>query len=423
MKKAKRVILIGWLIFSFLYVGLGAANRIYADELSDNARLIGTVLSLIHNYYVDEIKLRDIVYPAIKEMVNQLDPHSHFLTPEENKKLEEEMKDTQEYAGVGMIVGFREKDLDKRIEADGYDINQAIIEVKKPFDGSPAKQAGLLPKDEILAIDGVPVKKIGADEVSKIGNPKKKVAEKIQLIVKKVLGPVGTSVTLTIKRAGWDKPKDFTIIRQTIRLKNVEWKVISGVKKVGYLNIRGFMADSTVKEVGKAIKEFNAGGVDGIILDLRNNGGGRLNICLEILQLLLPADTKLISEKGKTGQSEFCTDSGYTEYLSVPIVILINENSASASEVTAGVLRDHKRAILIGEKTFGKGSVQRVFDFRDGSSLRLTMFKYFLPNGECIHEKGISPHIEVETQFDEPIMTEALKVLQNWKTYKDSFLK
>ena len=427
-KKALRILLISWLIFSFLYIGFGTARRIYADEVTDNTILFGAVLNLINRYYVDEIKLKDIVYPAIKEMVNQLDPHSHFLTPEEVKKEKEEEKATREYAGVGMTFGSREnlKSLKKEAEESGkdFDANGLTFEIKKIFDGSPAERAGLLPKDEIAAVDGVPTKDIGAVEIAKIAKTEKKVAEKMEQIRKRIIGPAGTSVTLTIKRSGWSAPKDFVITRGKIQLKNVEWKVLeSDGKKFGYLRIESFIPDTTVKEVGKSVNEFKNRKVEGAIIDLRGNPGGRLDYCVKVLENFLPPKSPIVSNKGRIGREDWSTDDNYTEYFTGPLAVLINDISASASEIVSGALLDYKRAILVGKKTYGKGSVQIVQNFPDGSQLRLTAYKYFLPNGECIHEKGVPPHIETETEFDEPVMSEALKALKNWKAYKDKFLK
>ena len=426
-KRIFRILLIGWLIFSFLYIGYGTAKKIYADELTDNVILFGTVLNLINKYYVDEIKLRDIVYPAIKEMVNQLDPHSYFLTPEEVKEEEEEEKATREYAGVGMIFGSREdlKTLKKTAENEsGFDINSLTFEIKRIFDGSPAERAGLLPKDEIVAIDGIPIKDIGAAEIAKIKKFEKKVAEKFEQIRKKIIGPTGTSVTLTVKRAGWSQPKNFVIIRDKIQLKNVKWKVLKNDgKKFGYLRIESFMPDTTAKEVTKAVDEFKKQKVKGAIVDLRNNPGGRLNFCVDVLANFLPPDSLIVSNKGRLGEEKYYTGDDYTEYFTAPLVVLINEGSASASEIVAGTLRDYKKAVLVGKKTYGKGSVQIVYNFPDGSQLNLTAYKYYLYSGECIHEKGISPNIEIETEFDEPIIEEALKVLRDWKTHQKKFLK
>ncbi|MDP1628995.1 MAG: S41 family peptidase [bacterium] len=434
-KRTLRILLISWLIFSFLCVGAGIKSRVYADELSENARLLGAVLGLIHKFYVDEIKLKEIVYPAIKEIVNRLDPHSHFLTPEEVRKREEENKDVKEYAGVGMIIGFQQSQrlLKETIKTNnGFDINQVPIEIKKIFDNSPAQKSGLASKDEIVAINGIPVKEIGAEEIAKAARPEEKLGLKLTETVKRILGPPGDSVTLTIKRNDWPAPKDFVIIRAKIQIKNVEWKIVSHSgkpfdsaqgKRFGYLAIHGFSAESTTKEVQKALKEFKNKKVGGAIIDLRNNPGGRLDYCVEVLEKFLPPNTLVISAKGKAVDESHYTGKLYSNYFSLPLVILINEGSASASEIVAGVLRDYKRAILVGEKTYGKGSVQGVWPLPDGSALALTISKYFLPGGECIHEKGIPPHIEVGTEFDEPIMSEALKLLNEWDKYKKKFLK
>lgn len=433
MKKRLKILLVSWLILSFIFVGFGTIRWSRADESTDNILLFASVLNFINKFYVDEVKLRDIVYPAIKEMVSKLDPHSRFLTPEEVQKEKEDEQKEREYTGVGMIFGAREdlKLLKEKLKSEkdlasdkDAIINKITFEIKKIFNGSPAQRAGLLPKDEIVKIDGVLAQDIGAEEVAKINNSDKKIAEKFEQFRKKIIGPAGTTVILTIKRERWSEPRDFVITREKIQLKNVEWKIIeSGGKKFGYLRIESFMPDTTAKEVAKATKEFKSRKIEGAIIDLRNNSGGRLNYCLRVLENFLPPNTLIISEKGKIGQQEVKTDDNYTEYFTAPLVVLINDGSASASEIIAGALRDYKRAILIGKRTYGKGSVQIVIDLPDGSLLNLTIFKYFLPNGESIHEIGISPNIETETEFDEPIISEALKVLKDWKTYQKKFLE
>ncbi len=424
-RRMLRILLASWLIF--LCVSYGTAKWVRADELTDNIILFGTVLNLINKYYVDEIKLWDVVYPAIKEMVNQLDPHSHFLTPEEVEKAKEREKTEREYAGVGMIFGSRQdlKSFKETAESgNDPDVNGLIFEIKKIFDGSPAQRAGLFPKDEIAAIDGVPTKDVGAEEVAKIKNIDKKIAEKMEQIRQKIIGPAGTSVTLTIKRQGWSQPKDFVIIRGKIQVKNVEWKILENDgKKFGYLRIESFESHTTAKEVEKAVAEFKKRKIKGAIIDLRNNPGGRLDYCVDVLESFLAPKSLVVSNKGRVGEKKHYTGKNYKEYFTAPLVVLINAGSASASEIVAGTLRDYKKAALVGKKTYGKGSVQVVQNFPDGSQLRLTAFKYFLPNGECIHEKGISPHIEAETEFDEPIMSDALNVLKNWGTFRDKFLK
>lgn len=409
---------------NFKFKELG--NQLHSDEVNENTQIVEDVLVLIQKHYVDEVKLREIVYPAIKEMLNQLDPHSHFFTPEECEKMMEREKNIQEYTGIGAIIGFRQdwQALRDQIKSNNFDINQASIEIKKPFDNSPAQKAGLLPRDEIVTVDGALVKEIGAAEIAKVSQVELKIAMKLEKVVDKILGPAGTPVRLSVKRKGWTGVRNFDIFRQIIQIKNVEWKIISSHnKKIGYLQIYSFMPLTTAKNVKEAVKKFKDSGVNGIILDLRNNSGGLLGACIGVLKNFLPPNSLVISTKSKTKEDELYTGSFYFSYFSLPLVVLINDLSASASEIVAGALRDHKRAILLGEKTYGKGSIQKTWDFADGSALWLTIGRYFLPDGESIHEKGILPHIEIEADFDEPIIPTALEVLLNWESYKEKFLK
>lgn len=425
MKKQWKAFIICLLIFSFLYLGHGFKIQAQSNEFEENLELITEVLMLIQKDYIDEVKLRDIVYPAIKEMVSRLDPYSYFLTPEENKARKEKEKDVQKYTGIGIQMGFRQgwRELKELIKSNKLDINNASVEIKKVFDGTPAQKAGLMPKDEIVAIDNVFIQEISTTEIAGTVSIERQIGAKLLEAAKKVQGPAGTSVALAIKRKGWAKTKIFTIMREEIQIRNVKWRIFSKDKKnFGYLEIRGFSAQSTAKEVTRAIVEFADAKVSGIIIDLRGNLGGLVSTCVDVLENFLPPNTLVISAKGRIGESKYSTHHASSNCRSLPVVVLIDGASASASEIVAGALRDYKKAILIGEKTFGKGSVQILREFSDGSALGLTIQKYFLPDGECIHEKGILPSIEIETSIDEQIINKALEVLINWKVYKKKFL-
>lgn len=425
MKKQWKALIISWLIFSCFCLSPGFKIHAQSNELKENSELIAKVLMLIQKDYIDEVKLRDIVYPAIKEMVSQLDPYSYFLTPAENKTRKEKENDIQKYAGIGIQLGFRQswQEIKELIKLNKFNINSAPIEIKKVFDGSPAQKVGLMPGDEIVALDNVFIWEIGAKEIVGIASSERQIEIKLLEVTKTIQGPVGISVILIIKRKGLAKPKVFTIIREEIQVRNVKWKIISTDKKnVGYLEIRGFMAQSTAKEVTKAIAEFVDAKVSGIIIDLRGNPGGFVSMCVDVLENFLPPNTLVISAKGRIGEFKYNTRHASSNRRSLPVVVLIDGGSASASEIVAGALRDYKKAILIGEKTFGKGSVQIVRELSDGSALGLTIQKYFLPNGECIHEKGILPSIEIETSLDEKIINKALEILINWGVYKKKFL-
>jgi carboxyl-terminal processing protease len=429
MKKVSRIFLA---VLLFLFI-LGGNGQLFcqASQTGTNHELIDEKLLLfvqvfgaIQKYHVDENKSDKLIYPAIKAMVNQLDPYSRFLTPEEKKKEDDSRKDMHEYSGVGAVFGYCQSsdELKKDLEEKKIDINDISYEVKKVFKDSPAEKAGLLPKDKILAIDGMSVKDIAAGEITKASGFEK-VRIKFKAIGDKIMGETGTVVILTINRGGLRKPKDISIIRQKIQTKNVEWRIISeGVSKIGYFSLRDFSSPSTVKDVAIAVDNFKTEGVSGVIFDLRENGGGLVDNCIGILDEFLPPNSLVITEKGRIEGETLYTHPNAKNY-DIPLVILIDNGTASASEVASGVLRDYKRAILIGEKTYGKGCVQIPIDLSDGSRLVLTIYNYFLPSGELIHKKGILPHIEMKTDFDEPLINEAIKVISDWQNYKEKYLK
>ncbi len=411
MKKITWIFLVFLLVFAYAEFKGGRIAPTNVAAVRDCVGLFEKTLKLVSKDYVDDVDLYKIVYPALKALVSQIDPNSYFYTPEENRERQESLKDIQKYSGIGVVIGFRER---RHIN---FDIHVAAIEIKKVYDNSPAKAVGLLPKDEIIAVDGVLVKDIGND------------IEKLNEVVKKILGSEGTKVVLKIKRNGWSRPRDFILTRAKVEARNVEWEILSSGsaadrEKFGYLKIKSFSVASTSQEVGKAMKDFSAEpDLVGVILDLRGNLGGLLNITVDVLEYFLPADTLVIYEKGRSGEEWIKTRATYKDYYAKPLVVLIDDYSASASEIVAGVLRVHKRAVLIGETTYGKGTVQYFYEFSGGSAVRFTARRYFLPNGESIQGKGIKPHLEFPVEYSEPIISEAMTVIKNWNKYKEKFLK
>ncbi len=412
MRKAGWIFLVFLLVFSFSCAEFKSgriASATTPEKVSQNndattvrdcVGLFEKILKLISCDYVDDVDLYKIVYPALKVLMSQLDPHSYFYTPEENRKRQESQRNIQEYSGVGMTIGFRGK-------------QHILVEIKEVYDNSPAGHVGLLPKAEIIAVGGVLVKDIvgGTDKLSEV--------------VKKILGPEGTNVVLKIKRNSWPEPRDFILTRAKVETRNVTWKILfSGGEKFGYLKIRSFSVNSTGYEVGKAMRDFSEErDLAGVILDLRGNLGGLLNIAVDVLEYFLPPDTLVIYEKGRSGEDWIKTGAGYSDYFTKPLVVLIDDYSASASEIAAGVLRDHKRAVLIGETTYGKGTVQYFYNLSGGAAVKFTARRYFLPKGETIQDKGIKPHLEFPVEYEEPILSEAMKVIKNWNEYKEKFLK
>lgn len=340
----------------------------------------------LEDKYVDEnvIKSESMVYGSIKGMVNALnDPYTVFMTPEESVQFSESLEGKLE--GIGAELTVKDKKL-------------VIV---SPLRKSPAQKAGLLSGDMIYKIDGA-------------------LAEEMNLVdaINKIRGKKGTAVTLTIIRKNVDKPFEVTIVRDSIDIESVtEEKLANGIV---YLSVNQFN-DKTNDEFGKYISKLIVDEPKGLIVDLRYNGGGYLDIAVQLLSYLLPKGTSavIIKERGKGDES--LSTNGNPKLLNVPLVVLVNDGSASASEIVAGAIQDHKRGILMGTKTFGKGSVQEVEKFSDGSSLRITIAKWFTPNNKTINKVGLTPDVIVEITDEDIKKTydrqkeEAIKYLENLK--------
>jgi carboxyl-terminal processing protease len=351
-------------IFLGLFLGIGLCSRgksiSQKEKLYESLDLFTDTISIIQSDFVDEVDSKDLIYGALKGMLSSLDPYSQFMDPDTYK----EMKVTTEgeFGGIGIEISIRDN----------------LLTVISPISGTPAYKAGLKANDRILKIDGESTKDITLMEA-----------------VKKLRGKPKTSVDLTILREGENRLLEFTIVRDIIKIESVkEAKLIED--KIGYIKLVEFQ-ERTKDDFEKALKDLETQNIEGLILDLRNNPGGLLNVAVEIADFFLPDGKLIVSTKGKDPAQNFSFKSHKDPaHLDYPLVILINEGSASGSEIVAGALRDNKRAILLGSKTFGKGSVQTVIPLSDGSAIRLTTSKYYLPRGESIHEKGIMPDVQVD---------------------------
>ncbi len=317
-------------------------------------------LRYIKKFYVKDVSYKDLIYNAIRGMTSQLDPHTTFLDPDMLKEMQIETKG--EFGGVGMIVTMK----------DG------VLTVVSPIEDTPAWKAGVKAGDKIIKIDGVPTKGMSLMEA-----------------VKRLRGPKGTKVTITILREGVDKPFDITITRDIIKIKSVTYKMLDKKDKIGYIKIKQFQ-EKTTSELTKAFYDLYNQGMKALILDLRNDPGGLLVQAVSVADRFLKGGKLIVYTKGK-GSTEnlkyMSHDSGTFPY--VPMVVLVNSGSASASEIVTGALKAHRRAVVIGERTFGKGSVQTIYQLSDGSALKLTTAYYYTPDHVCIEEKGIEPDIVV----------------------------
>jgi carboxyl-terminal processing protease len=405
-----------------------AQEERFAKESAEGADLIKRVLAIINqNYYegIEDPKKR-LIYPAIEELVSQLDEHSYFLEPEEVEEIEERANG---YEGVGLVFGYKESINEMTKNKNGVvgidDLNLATIEIKEVFIDSPALKAGVKPGDQIIKVNNIPVQKIAAKEINAIPDSAGKFYERIKAMDGLFSNDSERSVALTVKRG--KKIKNFKIKKEIIKEINAEYEVLKSKNgPFGYLRIYAF--DSLINGTAalrtkKAVEKFKSKKVKGVIIDLRGNTGGFIDTCINILENFMPPNKIVITTKGKKTEETFYTSEFYADYLDLPIVILTDKDTISASEIVTGALRDYGKAIVIGRKTFGKGCTGISFDLADGSRLRLTNSKYFLPSGESIDKKGIKPHIEMDTTDDKKLIEKAEEVLTHWNYYKSQYLK
>jgi carboxyl-terminal processing protease len=343
-----------------LGVGLLKDTMCSSQNIYSQLALFSEALKLVKDNYVKEVEDKDIIYGAIKGMTLALDPYSSFLTPDMYKELEVET--TGEFGGLGIEITIK----------DSY------LTIVAPIEDTPAYRAGLKSGDRILKINGEPTKDLTLMEA-----------------VKRLRGPKGTKVTLTIWREGVPKPFDVTITRDIIKIKSVKDADLG--EGYVYIKIKSFQED-TSGELKRAIeKYYKRSPINGLILDLRNNPGGLLSEAIKVSDLFLKKGL-IVYTKGRTASSnmEFKADEdGYTDF---PMIVLVNRGSASASEIVASSLKDNKRAVLMGEKTFGKGSVQTIYRLSDNSGLRLTTALYYTPSNYQIQDNGLMPDIIFESQ-------------------------
>ncbi len=339
--------------------GEGAAAEPLEIPLEE-LRTFTDVFARIKNDYVEEVDDTTLLENAIRGMLAGLDPHSAYLTPEEFKELK--IGTRGEFGGLGIEVGME----------------NGFIKVVTPIDDTPAQRAGIQAGDLIIRLDDKPVKGMSLDEA-----------------VKMMRGKPGTSITLTIVREGKDAPIKVTIVRDIIEVKSVKSRMLDD--GYGYVRISTFQS-RTAADLRKAIgrlKEENGGPLYGLVLDLRNNPGGVLDAAVGVSDAFLSKGLIVYTE-GRVADSRLRYDAKPGDYLDGrPMVVLVNEGSASASEIVAGALQDHKRAIIMGKRTFGKGSVQTIMSARGGAAVKLTTARYYTPNGRSIQAEGIAPDIEV----------------------------
>ena len=359
-KRAFIFVSVIFFLLSMAGLALSAIDRSKKNETYKELELFAGALTCVQSQYVDEVKPQDLIYGAIAGMINELDPHSQFLTPQEYEDLKIETEGR--FGGIGVEI----------IMKDG------LATIVTPIEDTPAWDAGLKTGDRLVKIDDAVIKNLVLSDV-----------------VKKLRGKPGTEVVVIAWREKEDKLYTFKIKRAMIEVNDIkEAKLLE--PGIGYIRLAEFRED-TPQELDRILKEFKDQGAGALVFDLRNNPGGLLDKAVDVAARFLEKGTLIVSIRGRDpGQDEIFNASYGMPDTSMLIVLLVNEGSASGSEIVAGAFQDNKRAIVLGEKTFGKGSVQTVLPLGDGSALKLTTSRYFTPGGKSIHEKGILPDIVVE---------------------------
>ncbi len=354
-------------------IGFNLIGRESADEPTDETgyRDITTftrALQLIRQDYVnaDKVGYRDLIYAAMRGMLESLDPHSQFMEPEDYSAMQDDTRG--DFGGIGVVVSLR----------DG------VLTVVSPMEGTPGFDAGLLPGDQIIKINGTSTDKM--DLTSAVGL---------------LRGEPGKPVTLTTLRPSTSEITDHEIVREIIPVESVRDVQLldssqSGSMKIGYVRITQF-SQPTSEELKEALTELHAQGMQALILDLRYNPGGLLKSARDVCALFVDPGEMVVYTEGRlpSQRMTYRTPTNYEPPKKFPMAVLINNGSASGSEIVAGALKDLNRAVVVGETSFGKGSVQSVIELNDGSALRLTTAKYYTPGSQVIHENGVEPHIRV----------------------------
>ena len=353
------VILITVFVLGLLFLnGNGSRVKADSDDVYKNIEIFTEVLRQVEKNYVEPQKAKDLVYDAIKGMVSSLDPHSSFMTKEEYNELMTETKGS--FSGIGIEITVKDK----------------ILTVVSPIEGTPAYLAGMKAGDRIIKVEGESTLDMSLMEA-----------------VKKIRGPEGSTVKLTVLREGEEKPLEFAITRGVIPLKSVRYFFIA--PGIGYIRVSNFQSN-TAEDLTKALEVLEKNGqMKGLVLDMRNNPGGLLSQAIDVSELFLDSGI-IVSTKGRTGSHDIeARAHKNSRPRTYPIVVLVNGGSASAAEIVAGALQDNKRALILGSRTFGKGSVQTILPLSDGSGLRLTTARYYTPSGKSIQSSGITPDVEI----------------------------
>jgi len=364
LKKLLLIMLLATLSLSISY-SVSAPVKNTIDTTYEQLKLLVDVMGLIQEDYVEVKDNKDLITGAIHGMVKTLDPFSQFMEPDNYKEMKTETEG--QFGGLGIRISMKNE----------------WLTVITPLLGTPAYRIGILPEDAIIKIEGKSTQGITVDDA-----------------VKQLRGVPGTKVTITIAREGLKEPIDYTITREVIKIETIRSKMLTG--DIGYIQLTEFSATSD-KDMHEALNNLQKSGMKALVLDLRNNPGGLLDVAADVCKEFVGDGKLIVYTQGRNPESrkDFLSP-GQAPFGKLPMVVLVNRGSASGSEIVAGAMQDLKRALIIGTTTFGKGSVQSVFPFPDGSALRLTTAKYYTPSGRSIHRNektgkgGITPDIIVE---------------------------
>ncbi|WP_456385318.1 S41 family peptidase [Desulfolithobacter sp.] len=361
-----------------------AGEQVQNDqETYKSLETFSNVLMLLQQHYVDKVDIQQVIVGAINGMLSSLDPHSSYLEPEDFKELQVETKGS--FTGIGIEITIRD----------------SVLTVVSPIEGTPAYREGIRAGDQIIRIDGKLTKNMTLMDA-----------------VKKLRGPKGSKVTLSIFRSGWSELKDFTLVRAEIPLHSVKSMILE--PGFVYIRITNFQA-STTRDFRKALRDAaRKGEIRGLVLDLRNNPGGLLDQAVKVADVFIDKGV-IVSTRGRDPEQDMVFEAHRDgASFQFPIIVLVNEGSASASEIVAAALQDHRRAIILGTETFGKGSVQTVIPMPDGAGLRLTTARYYTPSGNSIQARGITPDVEIA--FSPPVENEDPNKRKNFWTVREKDL-
>lgn len=346
--------------FLISQIGFAEKSKDPGDNLYKELELFSDAVSIIRSDYVEQPEAEKLIYGAMKGMLSSLDPYSQFMDPETYNEMKVETEG--EFGGIGIEITIKDD----------------LLTIISPIDDTPAYAAGLKAGDKIVKIDGELTRDLMLMEA-----------------VKKLRGKPGTKVNITVLRESEKKLLDFTITRSIIKIESIKKaEFIEG--GIGYIRLVEFQ-EKTHRDLEENLRKLEEDGMRGLILDLRNNPGGLLDSAVDVAEKFIEEGKTVVSTKGRVkNQNMVFKAKNRNKHLDYPMVVLINSGSASASEIVAGAIQDHKRGAVMGTRSFGKGSVQTVVPLSDGSAIRLTTSKYFTPNGRSIHGEGIVPDITLE---------------------------